>query len=115
MHTPVDDGRAPRVQEVQSLEDLPAPGLDDLGVEGLEPSDVLFEGAGGHELGDDDDRTLGPLVASRRRLGLFGDLPEVVEPDDVGVLEVLQHLGLFAEPVSLRLGDILRKKLTPRH
>lgn len=57
---------------------------------------LRLEGARGHELGDEDDAFL----------ALEGGLPGVVEADDVGVLEPLQHLGLLLEALLLRLAQL---------
>lgn len=62
---------------------------------GMSPHSRL-EGAGGHELGDEDDALL----------ALEGGLPRVVEADDVGVLQPLQHLRFLLEPLLLRLGQL---------
>lgn len=55
-----------------------------------------LERARGHEFRHQDDA----LVALHR------GLPGVVEADDVGVLQALQHLHLLAETLPLRLGQL---------
>lgn len=55
-----------------------------------------FEGARRHEFRHQEDA----FVALHCRL------PGVVEADDVGVLEALQHLHLLAETLPLRLGQL---------
>ena len=47
----------------------------------------------------------------RRQFDVSRRLPGVVEPDNVGVLEALEHLGLFPEPLPLGLGPLLLLKL----
>lgn len=52
--------------------------------------DLRFQGAGEHKLGDENNVL---LLAVQR-------FPVVVKPHNVGMLQLLQHLGLFSEPRS---------------
>jgi hypothetical protein len=54
----VDDRRGSRVQEVETFDDLPTPGLQDSLVDLLESPKVGFQGAGSHQLGDQNDTFL---------------------------------------------------------
>lgn len=58
--------------------------------------DSRFERAWGHEFSHQDDA----LVA------LHHGLPGVMETDDVGVLQALQHVHLFTETLPLCLGQL---------
>ena len=100
----MDDGRRPRVEEEQPLEDLPAPRLEDAVGDLLEAAEVGLEGARGHELGDEDDVLL-------RHAGGLHHLPGVVEADNVRVLHPLQHVRLFSEPLALGLAQLLLLKI----
>lgn len=69
--------------------------------------DLRFERARGHEFRHQDDA----LVAFDR------GLPGVVEADDVGVLQALQHLHLLTEALPLCLGQLagLQRRETKRN
>lgn len=70
-------------------------------------ADSRLERARGHELRHQDDA----LVAFDR------GLPGVVEADDVGVLQALQHLHLLTETLPLCLGQLpgLQRRETKRN
>lgn len=53
----------------------------------------LFQRSRSHQFGDEDDAH--PL--------LLRNFPVIVEPDDVGVLKPLEHLGLLPKPLTLIL------------
>ena len=99
------------MEEQQASEDLTAPRLEDLRIEFLESLQVCLERSAGHELCHQDD------VLPRRPLGGGGadDVPVVVEPHDVWVLQPLEQLRLLLEPPPLIFGELLILQLGPRH
>ena len=111
LEVPVDDGRGARVEEVEPLEDLPAPRVEHAPVDPAEAPQVLPQRAGRHELADEDKVLLREAAARLAN----GGLPVVEEPDEVGVLQPLQHLRLLPEAVALLLGELLVLQLAPRH
>ncbi|KAA8591088.1 hypothetical protein FQN60_002031 [Etheostoma spectabile] len=80
LQVPMDYWRSPGVKKVKPLQDLPTPAPQDLG----------------HEFSDQHNA----LLAAEHRL------PRIIEADDVGVLETLQHLCLLLEALLLRLGQL---------
>ena len=107
----MDHGGHAGVEEQQATENLTTPRLEDLRIEFLESLQVCLECPTGHELGHEHD------VLPRRPLGGGGthNVPVVVEPDDVGVLQPLEQLRLLLEPPPLVLGELLVLQLGPRH
>ena len=70
----------------------------------LKPLDVGLERAGRHELRHHDEAlpALGVLI-----------LPGVVESNDVGVLEALEHFRFFLEPLALLSLEVAVLQLAP--
>lgn len=66
---------------------------------------VRFKRSAEHELGDQHDVL---LLVERR-------LPVVVEPHDVGMLQLLQHLGFLPKPQPLHFVQLLLLQLAPSH
>ena len=62
----------------------------------MKKKNVRFQSAGRHELSDEYD-LLGPH---------FAVLPVLVETHDVGMLQLLEHLGLLDETLSLRFAKL---------
>ena len=69
------------------------------------------ERAGRHQLADEDEVLL--LQAAARLVRLASGFPIVKEPDEVGVLQPLQHLRLLPETVALLLGELFVLQLAP--
>lgn len=102
----VDDGRVVGMEVDESLQNLAAPRLEDLGLErALEGLfEVLLQCAGGHEFGHKDDA----LAA----VGGFGG-PGGVKVDDVIVTDGLEDFDLGEDLLGLFLGEMVEAELVP--
>ena len=87
------------MQKLEAFEDLPAPRDEDSRFDLFEPLQIGLQGAGSHELGDQDNAfSVGGL--------LFADLPRVVKANDVGMLQSLEHFGFLSKSLSLNFGQL---------
>ena len=90
------------VQKGEAVQNLPAPLLDDLPLDALRLMNVLLQGAGRHDLGDEDDL----LRVRQIKVGEEGE--------DVLVLERLEDVDLGMDLRGLLLADALHVHLAPR-